>query len=715
MKTIYKNKIALVAGLILFVQSLLAQQSALFNTYSYDLMQLNIASIGRTCVEANLNYRAQWLNVKESPRLYQLNAGMALGANNGVGLKVFQQSLGLLKVTNATAGYAFRVKLNETSKLHLGLGASWSQNNFDAAKTTAIDKNDPTISTNQTQFRSNNFDCEAGALFLGDKLTAGLSANHIYNSNGKFDVAAYKVKPQINLMAAYKFNKGKNLEVEPWLVNRYTLGGANQPEAMVNVKLIQRFTVAAGYRVKYGLIGMAGFEFSKFKIAYSFDYGVGKTAAGLGSSHQILLGIDLCKKHIKPQPDSLVEPVATSPTVAPEPVKTETIAPEPVKEEPKKDNVKAEIITPDPLLLNPMAEENVSLEGIVSAGKKAPDAFKNVKVKLLNENGELMEETRTNNVGAFAFRNIPANQNFIIAVDDEGSALPPGTKVTLTNLAGKEVKSVVRDKNGVNFKIIGADKKLLSEMKADDTSLEMGLKGYLYDQNMKPLSNTHLTVSEADGSNPQKVTTTPDGRFDFKNLSADKSYVFEIDENDPSLSNVTFVNVANIKGKVYRALTLSSGKFAFKLLEPDKRNLGEFKVEDVVLDEGASKPVTNLVKEQPQKSELPKLVPETDVNPIAHLVVFGKNSYTVSPQMMEQLKEIAKQINTHSGNVVIVGYASPEGEQHHNLDLAIHRAEVVKQQLIKLGVKATRLSVKNGGSTNNLDPNLEANRTERFE
>jgi outer membrane protein OmpA-like peptidoglycan-associated protein len=65
--------------------------------------------------------------------------------------------------------------------------------------------------------------------------------------------------------------------------------------------------------------------------------------------------------------------------------------------------------------------------------------------------------------------------------------------------------------------------------------------------------------------------------------------------------------------------------------------------------------------------------------------------------------------------VVIVGYASPEGEQHHNSDLAISRADAVKKALINNGVKASRLSVKNGGATSDLNPDLEGNRTVRFE
>jgi hypothetical protein len=120
-------------------------------------MQLNIASIGRTCFEANLNYRSQWVGVKETPKFYQLNASLSAGKNSGFGIKVAQQTMGLLKVTNATFGYSYKVKLTEKSKLHFGLGAAWQQNNFVADKAIVVDKTDLSLGTNFTQQRSNNF------------------------------------------------------------------------------------------------------------------------------------------------------------------------------------------------------------------------------------------------------------------------------------------------------------------------------------------------------------------------------------------------------------------------------------------------------------------------------------------------------------------------------------------------------------------------------
>lgn len=302
------RKITIILISIAFVAK--AQQVPLFNTYSYDLMQLNIASIGRTCVEANLNYRAQWTGIKEAPKLYQLNAGFSLGQKNGVGLKVAQQSAGLLKTTNVTAGYAYRVKLNEKAKLHLGLGAAWQQNLFNSNGALIADKNDATLINGSSKLTSNNVDFEAGFLLLGDKLTTGLAVAHLYNTNNKFAANGYKVTPQINAVVAYKFNKGKVVEIEPWLVNRYNIQGVNQVEGILNFRFKQVFIIGGGYRMNYGYIALAGLEVGKIKIAYSYDYTTGNNAKALGTSHQILLGFDLCKAKAE-APKKVAEPKET--------------------------------------------------------------------------------------------------------------------------------------------------------------------------------------------------------------------------------------------------------------------------------------------------------------------------------------------------------------------------------------------------------------------
>src|SRR5690606_20907210 len=121
---------------------------------------------------------------------------------------------------------------------------------------------------------------------------------------------------------------------------------------------------------------------------------------------------------------------------------------------------------------------------------------------------------------------------------------------------------------------------ILEEMDAEDFNLVMGIYGYMFDQDKRPLPNIKIKVKDDRGNDIQEWITTENGKFAFKNLDADKSYVFEADANDPNLSGVEKIYIADSKGRIYKVVDLSSGKFAFKILEIDKTTLGEFVVND---------------------------------------------------------------------------------------------------------------------------------------
>lgn len=309
---------------ILMGNVVLAQQNSLFNTYSLDPLQLNIAYAGASCTEANLHYRAQWIGMKETPRLMQLNAHTALGKSNALALKVNSQNQGLLNTMQATLGYAYRFRVSETAKVHLGLGLGWTQASLQAQRAVVIDANDATLNNGNRQ-TANGFDTELGAMLVGEKLKAGIAVLHLYNSNPDFSGSStYKALPQLNTQISYVFNKGKKVEIEPWLLDRFTLQGTHVLEGMLNVNLANVVTVGAGYRSSYGMMALVGAKAGPVKLAYSFDYGVGKNATARGSSHQVMLGFSICgKAKTPPPPVATAEPAAPTPTTAAEPVKEE--------------------------------------------------------------------------------------------------------------------------------------------------------------------------------------------------------------------------------------------------------------------------------------------------------------------------------------------------------------------------------------------------------
>ncbi len=288
-----------VSLLLMFNTNLFAQLNSGFNTYSYDLMQVNVASMGSSCFEANLNYRAALINLNNGPKLYQLNSYLRLGDKQAVGLKAYQSSVGLTQFNTITGAYAYRLKLKEEASLNFGMGVSYYQVGFSAHKAIVTDQDDPNLENDGTTLRGNNFDCEMGAEYKYKTLKIGLSVNHLYNTNKNVGATQFKTLQEFNLYTTYNFKLGPNLELMPWLLTRYNLGGAFLPEAMVNTRYKKMFSVGVGYRYSNALITNLAAEMKGFKIVYSFDYNFNQISKVLGTSHQILLGFDLCQKKSK--------------------------------------------------------------------------------------------------------------------------------------------------------------------------------------------------------------------------------------------------------------------------------------------------------------------------------------------------------------------------------------------------------------------------------
>lgn len=270
-----------------------AQQWNLFNTYHYDLMPINVAAIGRNYLSANLNYRATMIDVKNGPRSYQANGAIALG-NQALGAKIYQNSVGLSDYKVATGAYIYKLKAAENKFLYMGLGVSFAQNIFNAQRAVVWDQNDINLYGGNA-VRANNFDSEAGVVWYGEKLTAGLSVNHLYNTN--MGNAIVEQNQQFNLHASYNVKAGAGFTITPMLMNRYTLNNYyTVPDLLVTTTYKNSLAVGIGYRnLSTMMINLAGL-LKNIKVVYSFDYNFNKTTKLFGTSHQVMAGFVIPEK-----------------------------------------------------------------------------------------------------------------------------------------------------------------------------------------------------------------------------------------------------------------------------------------------------------------------------------------------------------------------------------------------------------------------------------
>ena len=354
-------------------------------------------------------------------------------------------------------------------------------------------------------------------------------------------------------------------------------------------------------------------------------------------------------------------------------------------------------------------DDNLTLAGnLVYASENGSKPIKASRVRIMNEAGDVMEEVTTNELGAFVFRKIPGDQNYILSLEESDISLAPGTKVFLTNKDGKELRSFIVGKDKFNFKILAADKTLLQDMNVDDAELIMSVNGYMYDENKKAIANTKITIREEGTNKVFDWTTTADGRFNFKNLDADKNYMFETGENDPSLAGRRLIYIADSKGKVFRVLDINGGKFNFKMLAADKYAMGEFEVDD---------PWLKALDMKGKANAAPLTIVES--------ILYASGDYKPDAAGQKILDKVTSVLAANPKlSIEIISHTDSRASDAFNLTLSKKRAQtavdyiaakgIEKQRLKAIGLGETKLLNKCANGVNCSDDEHKMNRRTEF-
>ena len=327
-------------------------------------------------------------------------------------------------------------------------------------------------------------------------------------------------------------------------------------------------------------------------------------------------------------------------------------------------------------------DDDLSLAGNLLYGENPSKPIANKKVVIRNEFGDIVEETTTNEFGAFAFRNLPIDQNYSLTVVDDD--MPVDAKIILTNKSGKEVKLARSDAKGnFKFNILAVDKSAISDLSVDDGDLVMALNGYLYDQDKKAISNAKVTIFNK-AEVIENIFTDDKGKFSFRNLGADKNYLFAIDDSDPRFTSVTKIFVADSKGRIYKELKRnSSGKFQFELLAVDKTALGDYSVNDPWLE----------VLEMKNKEKQQAIT-------IIENLYYAYGDYKIDAAGQNILDKVITVLNSNKNlNIELSSHTDSRSSDAFNLALSQKRAKAAVDYIISKGINKSRLKAVGYGET----------------
>jgi len=298
MKTLKK----ITLGLVLALGSLTghSQQAPMFTHYMYNTLTVNPAYAGsRDALTITALHRSQWVDFNGAPITQTVTAHSPLiNENIGMGISLSNDKIGPTNNTSAFFNFAYKVKLNEKSKLAFGVSAGI--NMFQANLNTLVldEQVDPVFQTNISNKITPNFGF--GAYYSRERFYAGISApNLLQNNISVVDVTGgntliAKEQRHYFLIAGAVFNLTEKLAFKPTGLLKVTAGAPVEADITASFIIMKKLLVGAMFRTGDALGVLVGFDITQqLHVGYSFDWSYGiRTFRYNQGSHEILLRYD---------------------------------------------------------------------------------------------------------------------------------------------------------------------------------------------------------------------------------------------------------------------------------------------------------------------------------------------------------------------------------------------------------------------------------------
>lgn len=277
-----------------FAHEAKAQFDAQFSQYWIAKSYYNPAATGLTAdINATAQFRQQWIGVKNAPQSFVFNGEMPaffLGKNHGVGLSLFNESIGLYK--NMSIGlqysYGFRILGGD---LRIGIQPAVISSKFDGTQVEipnsgAHNPNDPNIPV--TEVNGITFDLSLGTYYQRKNLYIGFSYMHLIKPTMQLgETNETHIPGTLYATAGYTYLLPNSLlKITPSFLFKTDLT-FSQCDLNVTLTYKDRIFGGAGYRVNDAFNLCFGLRFGKVKFGYSYDIGISAISRVSKGSHEV--------------------------------------------------------------------------------------------------------------------------------------------------------------------------------------------------------------------------------------------------------------------------------------------------------------------------------------------------------------------------------------------------------------------------------------------
>ena len=299
-----------------------------------------------------------------------------------------------------------------------------------------------------------------------------------------------------------------------------------------------------------------------------------------------------------------------------------------------------------------------------------------MKVYLIDEDGNIVMETKTDEYGNFKFELLSSDKNLLIKVDEDAEDM----NLIIFNNVDHVMATLTNDANGeFSYRLLDADyDSNISLLTEDEINLKfkkerMMLAGNFVFESLDGIDE-ELQFEILDNKGDLLMNCNADSTFYFRydDLPLLEELIIKLDESSPYFKSDVKLEIVNRLNDVMIILEKDEfGMFVYKRMVASKYHTT--KVED--LD------TTEIV------------VNETKIHIENFIIYYPKNGSDIDELYYSALDSMIVSLKGNNEALIQVhGHASSTASEDYNMKLSIKRKDRVVNYLIKNGIDKTRIS-----------------------
>ncbi len=270
------------------------QLHKLSNQYIFNGLAINPAYAGsEDALSTTLMYRNQWTGFEGAPKTLTGALHSPLGKERiGVGLLVVHDQIGINSETSIMGNYAYMIEMGK-GRLSFGVSMGVTLLDVEWDKLKANDIGDDQLLSSIDQLANPNFG--AGIYYKTNDFYFGLSIpsflSYTYNStNNQIDLKNNISEYNYHITGGFGIDINENVRLFPSTLIKYHAENALQVD--INTQLIfhDHLWIGLTYRSKDAMAALTQIAITnQLRVAYSYDFNIGKTNRYYGGSHEVML------------------------------------------------------------------------------------------------------------------------------------------------------------------------------------------------------------------------------------------------------------------------------------------------------------------------------------------------------------------------------------------------------------------------------------------